>query len=275
MSIKTILVHLANDAGHRARLDAGRALARRYQAHLLLLYITSPVHMPAAAAGRAASAVYLEEAHERARERAAEIEAEMARTRIGPDMSWEFRIDGGKHIEVLTEYSHFVDLAIVGQPPEREATDLVTLHRPDDLVLTAGCPVMVMPPVAAAPDLTGPVLVAWKASKEASRAVHGALAFLATAPKVYVLPARRKGGLETPGVMIGDYLARHGADVEVLPEDDDRGEPGERIRARARELDCKLIVMGAYSRSRLSEFIFGGTTRHMLCNVDVPVLMSN
>ena len=275
MSIKTILVHLANDAGHRARLEVGQTLARQHRAHLVLLYITSPVHMPAGAAGRAASSVYLREAAERATERAQEIEKELNDTDLGPEVSWEFRIDHGEHIEVLTEYSHFADLVVIGKAPEEEAVDLVMLHRADDLVLKAACPVMVMPPMATAPSLNGPALVAWKACKQAARALHGALPLLVDAPKVYILPSRRQGGLETPGVMIGDYLARHGANVEVLPEDDDRGEPGERICYQASALDCSLIVMGAYGRSRLSEIIFGGTTRHVLKHMDRPILLSN
>lgn len=275
MTIKTILVHLANDGGHRARLNAAREMSRKFSAHLVLLYITAPVHLPAGAAGRAASAVFMDEARERAMARAAEIEEELSKANIGPEVSWEFRIDNGEHIKVLTEYSHFADLAIVGKAPEEEALDIVMLHRADDLLLSAGCPVMVMPPTATAPDLEGPVLVAWKAGKEVARAVHGAMPFLVAAPKVYVMAARRKGGVETPGVMIGDYLARHGANVEVLPEDDDRGEPGERICYQARALDCKMIVMGAYGRSRISEMIFGGTTRYVLNGLDRPLLLSN
>ena len=253
----------------------GQTLAQQFRAHLVLLYITTPVHMPAGAAGRAASSVYLEEAKERATDRAAEIEDEMRHASMAPEISWEFRLDHGEHIDVLTEYSHFADLAIVGKAPKEDGVDLVMLHRPDDLLLKAGCPMMVMPPVASAPDLHGPVLVAWKACKQVARAVHTALPFLVAAPKVYVMPARHDGSIEMPGVMIGDYLTRHGARVEVLPEDDDRGEPGERICYQARALDCRLLVMGAYGRSRLSEMIFGGTTRYVLNHLDRPVLMSN
>lgn len=275
MTIKTILVHLANDAGHRARLEMGQVLARQFRAHLVLLYITTPIHLPAGAAGRAASAVFLEDAKERAMARAEEIEREMRGADMGPEVSWEFRLDHGEHIPVLTEYSHYADLAIVGKTPEGEAIDLVMLHRPDDLLLCSACPILVMPPTETAPDLKGPVLVAWKSGKQVARAVHGALPLLVAAPKVYVLPARRKGGLETPGIVLGEYLARHGAKVEVLPEDNDRGEPGQRICYQARALDCRLMVMGAYGRTRLSELLFGGTTRYVLNNMDRPVLLAN
>ena len=39
------------------------------------------------------------------------------------------------------------------------------------------------------------------------------------------------------------------------------------------EGDYDLVVMGAYSHSRLRQLILGGVTRHVLENADIPVLM--
>src|SRR3546814_19138175 len=76
MAIKTILVHLANDEQHGARLTAGVELARQHGAHLIALYVAAPVHLPAGATGRGASAAFIAEATEIARERSTAIEAE-------------------------------------------------------------------------------------------------------------------------------------------------------------------------------------------------------
>jgi nucleotide-binding universal stress UspA family protein len=40
-----------------------------------------------------------------------------------------------------------------------------------------------------------------------------------------------------------------------------------------REIGADLVVMGAYSRHRLREILFGGVTEHMLFAADVPVFM--
>jgi nucleotide-binding universal stress UspA family protein len=40
------------------------------------------------------------------------------------------------------------------------------------------------------------------------------------------------------------------------------------------DLGADLIVMGAYSHSRLRELILGGTTQAILEHMTVPVLMS-
>ena len=50
---------------------------------------------------------------------------------------------------------------------------------------------------------------------------------------------------------------------------------GETILTRADELGCDLIVKGAYTQSRLRQMIFGGTTRHILANAKLPVLMAH
>ena len=50
---------------------------------------------------------------------------------------------------------------------------------------------------------------------------------------------------------------------------------GETILAKADELGCDLIVKGAYTQSRLRQMIFGGTTRHILANAKLPVLMAH
>jgi nucleotide-binding universal stress UspA family protein len=44
---------------------------------------------------------------------------------------------------------------------------------------------------------------------------------------------------------------------------------------RAAEFGCDLIVMGAYSHSRLRETVLGGTTRDMLNTMRRPVLMAH
>jgi nucleotide-binding universal stress UspA family protein len=38
---------------------------------------------------------------------------------------------------------------------------------------------------------------------------------------------------------------------------------------------CDLLIKGAYTQSRLRQFIFGGTTRYILSNATIPVLMAH
>jgi nucleotide-binding universal stress UspA family protein len=51
---------------------------------------------------------------------------------------------------------------------------------------------------------------------------------------------------------------------------------GATLLAEAAEHDASLLVMGAYSHSRLREMLLGGATRHILKNaVARPVLMAH
>ena len=48
---------------------------------------------------------------------------------------------------------------------------------------------------------------------------------------------------------------------------------GAGLLAAANEFACDLLVMGAYSHSRLRQLILGGVTRHVLEHATVPVMM--
>lgn len=76
-----------------------------------------------------------------------------------------------------------------------------------------------------------------------------------------------------PGAEIASYLARHGVNVIVdrLPS---MGRPvADVLKLHARDIGADMIVMGAYGHSRLRERLFGGVTKSMIEQCDVPVLM--
>jgi nucleotide-binding universal stress UspA family protein len=50
---------------------------------------------------------------------------------------------------------------------------------------------------------------------------------------------------------------------------------GEVILAYAIELGCDLLIKSAYTQSRFRQMIFGGTTRYILSNAELPVLMAH
>ena len=50
---------------------------------------------------------------------------------------------------------------------------------------------------------------------------------------------------------------------------------GEAILDHAAKLGCDLLVKGAYTQSRLRQMMFGGATRHILANANLPVLMAH
>lgn len=275
MTIKTILIHMAHDEQHGARLDAALDLARRFDARLDVLYIATPISMPAAVTGRGASYAYLSEATVIAHEKAGEIEHEI-RQRCA-DVPYSWAVVEGDHLDLLAERSHYADIAVVSQSHTSHLEDHVRLHLPDRLPLQAACPTLVIPWDGAVSPVCNHILVAWKACREASRAVRDAMPLLKTAEKVTVLLIQPPNHPPNVGQDIEAFLKSHGVTPTLHTdiEDAGSGDVGEIILTVARDRGCDSIVMGAYGHSRWREMVVGGATRHVLGHMTVPVIMSH
>jgi len=122
------------------------------------------------------------------------------------------------------------------------------------------------------------VFVAWNTEAPAARAIHEALPVLKTAKEVIIASfdpeSREEADGEDPGADVARWLSHHGCNVIVSQFPSGGGDIAAAIQRRAKELGVDLIVMGAYGRSRMREFVFGGTTRTMLEYTDTPILMA-
>ena len=131
-------------------------------------------------------------------------------------------------------------------------------------------PVLVLPQKRIA-RLGRHIVIAWNRRPEATLAVSAAMPMLQRAENVAILSC---GSLPHPGPnssQLRDYLAHWGVRATRLRT---RGrDVDEEITATCRDTGADLLVMGAYSRSRLSERIFGGVTETMLFRSHLPVLM--
>ncbi len=119
--------------------------------------------------------------------------------------------------------------------------------------------------------------VAWKAGIPAARAVRAALPVLRTAQDVTValfdpISTSSQDG-ENPGSDVAAWLNHQGCTVAVQQYPDGGQEIGTGIIKRAKETAADLIVMGAYDHSRLREMVFGGTTRTLVEQRDLPVIL--
>lgn len=129
--------------------------------------------------------------------------------------------------------------------------------------------------------LTGPkrIFVAWNVQLHSARAVHKALGMLRRADEVTIgivdpIKAEYKDG-EDPGVDIAKWLTQHGCNVTVQQYPSGGLGIGECILDRAQELGADLIVMGAYSRSKAREAIFGSTTKTLIDQTDRAVFLAH
>ena len=123
------------------------------------------------------------------------------------------------------------------------------------------------------------VLVAWNASRAATRAVNDALPMLQKAKQVTVLAINPRGGVsgegDVPGADLALHLSRHGVKAEAAWLKAADIEVGAMLLSRASDFQSDLIVMGGYGHSRLREIVLGGATREILQTMTVPTLMSH
>ncbi len=279
MTIKNILVHIDHAKAMPARVDYALRLAQSCDAHLTGLHCVTPIYLPGYVRAEMPEAVRRAQTDREAAERTADKAAfDRAVQAAGQGARAEWRAAEGDPLDALTLHGRYADLVVVGQTdPDAKRDELGDL--PGSLALELGRPVLAVPHSGRFDRIGDHVLVAWNASREATRAVNDALPLLAKAKKVTVLAINPRGGVfghgAQPGADIALHLARHGVKAEAAQLTSDDLDPGDVILSRAADLGADLIVMGAYGRSRLREMVLGGVTRHMMRHMTVPVLLSH
>jgi nucleotide-binding universal stress UspA family protein len=280
MPFKDLLVVMDHGRNCPARVDLAVQLARDFDAHLTGLYVSAAPYMqPAVLAQfpvevREMQTRALREAADRARKLFADgIE------RAGPGLTTEWRDAEGDVGDVASLHARYVDLAVIGQTDPDDIPPGATRDLPERLILGAGRPALVVPYAGRFATIGERVLLAWNATREATRAANDALPLLQRARRVTVLSVNPRSGPgghgAIPGADIALHLARHGVRAEVSSITTDEVAIDDMLLSQAADSGADLIVMGAYGHSRLGELVLGGATRHILRQITVPVLMSH
>lgn len=171
------------------------------------------------------------------------------------------------------------DMTIVGQVDPQHPPLGTRKLVPEALFLESGRPVLVIPCVGEFDSVGARVLVAWDGSREAARAVNDAMPFLEGAAKVSVVTFERStpaaDDMVADPITVVSHLAEHGVQSRgIIRRLGDATVAQALLACSARE-QCDLLVMGGYGHSRLHEIVTGGTTRTILRQMNVPVLLSH
>ena len=168
------------------------------------------------------------------------------------------------------------DLAVI----ERDiATDAHLFDILDEAMLTSRMPCLLLPPNWSKGMAPACVAIGWNGSIEAARAVHHALPLLQEATEVKVIDGQSLHASDddaartAPRLDLLDYLRRHDVSAKSLHIDVSPQEAGPALLKQAQHMHADLLVMGAYSHSRMREHVLGGATRHILTHAQIPVLM--
>ena len=278
MSYKTIVVHLDTSQHAHPRLEIALRLARQFGAHLTGAYaVFSPD--PRSLYVMAGTAEYYQTHSELRTERRAALErlfhAELKRAGVAGE--WVV-IDEAASIAV-PRASRCADLIVAGQDNPGDPDSYVGDFFPENLVLSSGRPVLLVPYASNDRSTGSRVLVAWDGSREAARAVHDALPFMQAATRTTILTINGEQDGEAARISGADLaaaIARHGVRVEVTDIETGAGGPvGEVLLSRVADSGADLLVMGGYGHTRWRELVMGGATRTILRSMTVPVLMSH
>jgi nucleotide-binding universal stress UspA family protein len=275
MAIKTILVHLADDQDCPTRLATAVRLAKRHGAHLVALYITRPLDLPIEVAGRAASLPFLEERAAKAEAVAAAVEAEFRGACERQNLTYDWIMQESDHLDALSQHAHAADLIVVSRGPDEHFEDRFRLRLAEELVMTTGLPILALPPGLPAVEIGRRVLVGWKPTREAVRALRDARPILARAEAVFLTTVRPTSEDAVATLEIQQYLERHGIPIQTLDVDEAAGGIGPTLLATAETHACDLLVTGAYGHNRLREMILGGVTRQLVRQSRLPLLLSH
>ena len=172
---------------------------------------------------------------------------------------------------MLNKYSRYADLLIVPQR-KHDRYDFNPYYQLSEVLLGAACPVLLLPdnkPPAGPPETA---LLAWKGGRECARALKASLPMLSQVKKIDVVSVNRENDEAKD---IARHISRHGIETEVHSVKGHHLDSGDALLNQAAALESQMIIMGAYGHSRIRELMLGGTTRHILDHVQLPVLFSH
>jgi nucleotide-binding universal stress UspA family protein len=290
--IKTILT--AGSAGDAATLAAALTIARPFAAHLDVLHVrldatSAALAMATDAGSGALTARLIERLEADARQR--ETEAQQTFSRFCEDAGLavaatpsaaapgaptaQWHVETGEEANWMTRYGMTADLIVASRASDAEAAWRAVVEA---VLLQTGRPLLI-PAAAPVTASIERIAIAWKPTREATRAVALAMPFLARAKEIIVLTVAEEAPVDgeaapDEAAPLVRNLAWHGLAARaerLLPGD--AGAMATLLAAASERAD--LLVMGGYGHGRLREWVFGGFTQQVLAAAPLPVLLAH
>ncbi len=262
MSYATLMVNLDLEHANDARLRITGDLAEKFGSHVIGITASMPV--PDYYTGGAFASGIVAQERADVRQRMTEAEDRFRAAMENRAKSIEWRCELSRPTDYVAREARAADVVITGS--DREGILLNALWRvdPSNLVIQAGRPILIVPPETDHLNLKH-VLVAWKDTREARRAVTDALPLLHHATEVNVMEVVEDGSDVTSARRRVDdvtaWLRRRG--VAAFSIVVNARKDAEEIQA-IWENGADLVVAGAYGHTRLQELVLGGVTRSLL-----------
>jgi nucleotide-binding universal stress UspA family protein len=286
--IRTIFVPTSGSDTDASVFATALALARPFAAHLQFFHLhLSPgeaaVHAPHVEFCRgAAVADALENLRKRGNTLAAnavahyrnfcEANGVSIRDILGTDQtvsaSWVEETDDAT--ERLMFHARHSDAVVLGRAQNR---DFMPTGLIETLLVGCGRPVIIAPD-APAQSMIGTIVVGWKETPEAARAVTAALPLLERARQVILVSISEDGAASREALEdLAHQLMWHGIRADVRVTTPESGPATTQLQQIAAQAHAGLLVMGGFGRGPLRERVFGGVTQALIDAAALPVFM--
>ncbi len=288
MAIKIILAPMSGAESTEATLASALHVGRHLNAHVEAFHVsldprdsvaymaegmTSNMIQDIMSAVEKEGEERRERAHEQFARLSKEANAPITEGRSGAGFSASFATAVGREDDLLAIRGRLSDLIVAARSGGKGDTQRTTV---EIALLETGRPLLLTPPTG--PNAFGKTLsIAWNGSIEAVRAIGAGagLHFLGQADRVVVMVVPEAFRTNAHVDDLVTYLGCHNIKAEVAHIEDSGRPIGHVLLEKSAEVGADMMVMGAYTHSRLRHMMIGGPTSVVLENADIPVLMAH
>ena len=177
----------------------------------------------------------------------------------------------GREDEIVAWRGRLYDLIVMPRPgPDTDVSATMALNA---ALFDTGRPVLVVPPGGHDIKIEK-IAIAWNGQSEAAQSVAAASPLLRIATKATVLTAESFKTPASAARELATYLAWQGISADTKTVEADTGSVGAQLLQAGADAGADIMIMGAYTHSRLRELILGGVTCHMLSEAKIPLMMA-
>jgi nucleotide-binding universal stress UspA family protein len=274
MSYQTIMVHLRLGHSNDAVLHVSRNIAERFNANVIGIVVGQQTQM---IYGRGYAALdFFDREDAQIEKKITEAEALFRATfkDLSRVVEWRSTITREPMADYIVTEARSADIIITGISPS-DFYEGPNAANAGEIVLQSGRPVLVIPETAKDVRFEN-ILVGWKDTREARRAIADALPLLKLAKQVTVVEIvdEQNAAVTARLEQLVVWLMRHDieADYLVSPSTD---VDATQFISIAKKRKANLVVAGAYGHSRLREWVLGGVTDELLRGADFCSLLSH
>ncbi len=271
MSLGRILVHVNDSEIANRRLKLAILLAKTHRAELVGFVNRPELSIPAAIDGYL-PASSLKTAFEHAEKLVESTKDNFRNATAGLRLKSQVLVAHEPIEKALVHNSRLADLTIMGDIVAAREEQFSDTTSPIDFLLHSPRPVIFVPPSYDRETLGDHLLFAWDGGNRSTRALAESMPLLKKAKSCQILTINQPKELSSMELTIEDYLAAHKIQADYT-QIKVRGNIGKALIEEANNMKADLIIQGGYAHHRLTEAVFGGTTKFMMEKMQIPTFM--